>query len=61
MPLSVTALRELARLRRLELGDEDLERLRPMVQDLLAVAERLRESVPDPHGVEQTAKRQASP
>ena len=38
-----TPLRELARARRLELTDSDLERLEPMVSDLLDVAARLRE------------------
>ena len=41
-PLTVARLREQARALDLPLDDEELASLRPMVEDLLAVARRLR-------------------
>ncbi|HVD46907.1 MAG TPA: hypothetical protein VNG70_06460 [Candidatus Limnocylindria bacterium] len=41
-PLTVARLREQARALELPLDDEELASLRPMVEDLLAVARRLR-------------------
>jgi hypothetical protein len=41
-PLSEAGLRRMARGLHLELDAEELTRLRPMVQDLMEVAERLR-------------------
>ena len=40
--VTVAKLRELTRTLELPLDDEELARLRPMVEDLLAVAHRLR-------------------
>jgi hypothetical protein len=40
--LTVARLRELTQAMELSLNDEELARLRPMVEDLLAVARRLR-------------------
>jgi hypothetical protein len=44
--LTVARLRELAHAIELPLDDEDLTRLSPMVDDLLAVAQRLRRYQP---------------
>jgi hypothetical protein len=41
-PLSVASLRQMASRLQLELEDDELERLRPMVRDLLDVTQRLR-------------------
>jgi len=41
-PLSLSELRQMARERDLRLDEEDLARLRPMVEDLLVVGRRLR-------------------
>ncbi len=41
-PLTLTRLREMAKIRDLDVGEQDLIRLLPMVRDLLAVARRLR-------------------
>jgi len=41
-PLSLTRLREMVKVRELDVGEQDLTRLLPMVRDLLAVARRLR-------------------
>jgi len=41
-PLTLTRLREMAKVRDLEVSEQDLTRLLPMVRDLLAVARRLR-------------------
>ena len=41
-PLSIARLREMAKTRELELDQEELTRLLPMVRDLLDVARRLR-------------------
>jgi len=41
-PLSLTRLREMAKVRGLDVSEQDLTRLLPMVRDLLAVARRLR-------------------
>lgn len=41
-PLSIARLREMAATRELELDEEELTRLLPMVRDLLDVARRLR-------------------
>lgn len=41
-PLSLSNLRQMARERDLRLDEEDLARLRPMVEDLLAVGRGLR-------------------
>jgi len=43
--LSLARLRELAAARELDLDDEELTRLLPMVRDLLDVAARLRGSI----------------
>jgi hypothetical protein len=42
MPLSAARLRRMAATMNLDLDDEELTGLLPMVQDLLAVAQRLR-------------------
>lgn len=41
-PLSAAKMRQMARGLRLELDDDELTRLLPMVQDLLDVAQKLR-------------------
>jgi len=41
-PLSLTRLREMAKVRDLDLSEQDLTRLLPMVRDLLGAARRLR-------------------
>ena len=41
-PLTLTRLREMAKVRDLEVSEQDLTRLLPMVRDLLAAARRLR-------------------
>jgi hypothetical protein len=41
-PLSLSKLRQMASERDLRLDEEDLARLRPMVEDLLAVGRHLR-------------------
>ena len=41
-PLSLSKLRQMAREHDLRLDEEDLARLRPMVEDLLAVGRSLR-------------------
>ena len=46
-PLSIARLREMAATRELELDEEDLTRLVPMVRDLLEVARRLRIALPE--------------
>jgi hypothetical protein len=41
-PLSIARLRQMANRLQLQLEEDELERLRPMVRDLLDVAQRLR-------------------
>ena len=45
--LSVARLRQLAMQHKIELSEEDLIGLRPMVEDLLAVAQHLRQVTSD--------------
>lgn len=45
-PLTVARLRRMLAARHLELADEELTRLLPMVRDLLAVAQKLRHEQP---------------
>jgi hypothetical protein len=55
--LSAARLRNLARARDLKLAEEEIERLRPMVEDLLNIAERIRkrasEWAPDQQSLDQ--------
>ena len=45
--LSIARLREMAATRELELDEEELTRLLPMVRDLLEAARRLRFALPE--------------
>ena len=44
-PLSMARLREMAAARDLDVHEDELARLRPMVRDLLDVARRLRSAI----------------
>ena len=50
--LTVASLREMARALDLPLEDDDLERLAPMVGDLIGEARRLRSYAPEANGAE---------